>query len=481
MVVWLGVPHPRWPHKVRNAKRNDCGSVSKWENIVTSRSQIDQPNILFIFTDQQTASAMSCAGNEDLHTPAMDRLAAQGVRFAHTYCTSPLCSPARSSLFTGRMPHETGVTWNNMRIAEHLHDQTMGNLFSTAGYECAYGGKWHVPESRGVPNGLGFQKICDMNDHQLADRCIAFLEQDHQRPFLLVASFDNPHNICEWARNQLLPWGPVKSAPTADCPTLPANAAIPPFEPEMIRLAQAAEPWVYMGASYSDDEWRHYRHAYYRLVEKVDAEIGRILDALDATGLAENTLVVFTSDHGDGVGTHRWNQKSILYEEVVRVPLVVSFPGTSRTGAVDSTHLVSNGLDLLPTFCDYAGVEQPEGLSGYSLRPLIEGNDTNDWRDHLVIQSVIIPGGRAMTGRAVRTARHKYVVYNWGRHREQLHDLEDDPGEMVNLAVSSRHSDVLQHHRQMLYDWCRQSGDAFAENGMHRGQPSVPGMQYVQE
>ena len=433
-----------------------------------------KPNVLLIVTDQQSYSAMSCAGNTELHTPAMDRLAAEGVRFSQAHCTYPLCTPSRASLFTGHMPHTVGVRHNGEGIEASYNPNEIGPLAGEQGYDCAYGGKWHVPEIA-MPDGEhGFRTICGFDDTNLADRCIDYFQASGDRPFFLVASFDNPHNICEWARNQVLPWGPIEQAATEDCPNLPLNHAIPAFEPEAIRLVQSWQHRPYPVRHFDESQWRQYRHAYYRLVEKVDTEIGRILDALERTGKRENTLIVFTSDHGDGMGAHRWSQKSITYDEVVRVPLIISVPGKPRAGVVDTAHLVSNGLDLLPTLCDYAGLRVPEGLPGASLRPLVEGHDPSAWRDQLVIESEL-SSRPAMSVRMVRTPRFKYSVYSYGRNREQLVDMQNDPGEMVNLAVERRHQDTLDEHRRRLYEWCLETGDLFEDHYSHPGQPVVPG------
>lgn len=441
----------------------------------------DRPNILYVFTDQQCAGAMSCAGNADLRTPAMDSLARSGVRFDLAYCTYPLCSPSRASMFTGMMPHEVGINGNEQPIAESFRPRELAHVLSRAGYECAYGGKWHVPEIS-IPEGHGFRSICRFSDWELTDSCIEFIRQPHERPFFLVASYDNPHNICEWSRQQTLPWGPIEDVPTELCPNLPANYALPAYEPEAIQAERMPRPRsIFRGASLTDDDWRHYLHAYYRMVEKVDVEIGRVLDALRQTGLMEQTLVIFSSDHGDGLAAHRWNQKSVLYEESVRVPFILSWEGRVRAGLVDRQHLVSNGLDLYPTICDYAGVEPPGGLPGLSLRPLAEGRQDTGWRDHLVVETLFGPeiGGLGTCGRMVRTARYKYVMYSWGKHREQLIDLEADPGEMVNLAVEARHSDVLAEHRELLANWIERSDDRFSAHQAHPDAlPRVPGQEY---
>lgn len=419
----------------------------------------NRPNILYIFTDQQYAGAMSCAGNKDLTTPAMDSLAKTGVLFEKAYCTQPLCTPSRASMFTGFMPYEIDVTSNDKAISDHLRKQELGSVFEPD-YECVYAGKWHVPEIS-MPEGHGFRNLSDFGDKDLAERCVEFLKQGHNRPFLLVVSFDNPHNICEWARNQKLPWGQVPRVFTEECPDLPVNFAIPPFEPEAIRIEQSTPKGVHPTSGYTDEHWRQYRHAYYRLVEKVDAELGRILDALRDQGLEENTLVIFSSDHGDGLGAHHWNQKSVLYEESIRVPFIVSFKDVTKAGHVDDTNLISNGLDLFPTLCDYADIKVPDGLRGRTVRPLAEGLE-DEWRDQVIVETLFGPPGYQGTqGRMVRTQRYKYMVYSWGQYREQLIDMKEDPGEMVNLAVNNKYQVILQEHRERLARWCKETGDHF--------------------
>jgi arylsulfatase A-like enzyme len=198
------------------------------------------------------------------------------------------------------------------------------------------------------------------------------------------------------------------------------------------------------------------------MIEKVDHEIGRILDALHETGLEDNTLVVFTSDHGDGHGAHQWNQKSLLYEECIRIPLIISFPGKVQEEHFDNDHIVSNGLDLLPTFCDYAGIDAPRGLPGRSLRPVLEHFEAPDWREELVIEAWPFQGdpGKS-TARAVITREYKYMVYRWGRYREQLIDRQADPGEMVNLAVNDRYQTILEDYRERLRRYCGSIEDPF--------------------
>ncbi len=227
----------------------------------------------------------------------------------------------------------------------------------------------------------------------------------------------------------------------------------------MLRFLRQWNPRVYPTAGFTAADWRRLRYDYYRLVERVDREVVRLLDGLRSSGKEEETLV-FTSDHGDGHGAHRWNQKTSLYEEVIRVPLIARWPGVTQ-GRTEE-RLVSNGLDLVPTLCDAAGIEVPEDLRGRSLRPLLEGRDPAAWRQDLVVETETRIGegpGGALLARAVVGERHKYSLYAMGRHREQLVDLEADPGEMVNLAVERGHEELLRAHRDRLRAWCEETAD----------------------
>lgn len=381
-------------------------------------------------------------------------------------------------MFSGRMPHEVGVTENNVPIAEEFRQQELGHVLSAAGYECVYAGKWHIPEIS-IPDGHGFRELCPFDDVELAGRCREFLSAPRDRRFFLVASFDNPHNICEWRRETPLPWGPIGRPPRVeDCPPLPPNYAVPPFEPGIIREVVRRNPKAYAQADYSDEQWRRYRWAYNRLVQKVDQSIGEILEALRDNGLEDDTLVLFSSDHGDHQGCHHLSQKSILYEEAARVPFIARTKGVAKPGHVDTTHLVSNGLDLYATICDFAGVEPPEALGGRSLRSLLSGEAPGDWRDHLVLETRF--PSVDCDGRAVITDRHKYVAYGWGTYREQLFDLGTDPGEMSNLAICSHYGHILERHRRLLREWCETTNDTFGGGHYaHRDVPYVvPGDEY---
>jgi choline-sulfatase len=439
----------------------------------------DRPNLLFILTDQQNAQMLSCAGNRYLHTPAMDSLAAEGVRFERAYCTDPLCVPSRFSLMTGRMPSAIGLRGNNARhiedVPEEIQQQGLGWLLRDAGYEVAYGGKEHLPRMRATD--LGFEYITDDERDELARVCADFVRRPHDRPFFLVASFINPHDICymairdqgesdlsklliekgELPRAELdaalrLPEGVDRETFLAEvCPPLPPNFEPQQDEPEALRMMQAARPFKQKARQrWSEEQWRLHRWAYARLTERVDGQIGQVLDALRESGQAENTVVIFTSDHGDMDAAHRMEHKTAFYEEACRIPLLVAQAGTPPAGVVDREHLVSNGLDLLPTLCDYAGVAPPAGLRGHSIRPLAEGRTPSGWRTPAGWRTSVPI--ESPYGYAVVTQRYKYALYDEDAHREQLLDLEEEPPEMRNAAHDPANQEILQRMRAIFQE-----------------------------
>lgn len=425
-----------------------------------------KPNLLVILTDQQSATLMGCAGNPHVRTPAMDRLASEGVRFDRAYCANPVCIASRFSLFTGRMPSEIGL-WSNRTghlgtIPGEVRAQGLGHVLRQAGYETAYGGKVHLP--RMTAQDIGFEVVSKDERARLAEDCAMFLKEDHSRPFCLVASFINPHDICYMAlrdmatsedERRLVEGGGIECATldealrppegldaeafAALCPPLPPNFEIQDDEPEALRALAEARPFRQrVRERWTPARWRMHRWAYARLAERVDAEIGRLLDALRASAFADNTLVVFTSDHGDMDSAHRLEHKSTYYEEACRIPLIVAGPGVRQPGRVES-RLVSNGLDLLPTLCDYAGIGVPAGRTGRSWRPLLEADNAVDWRDHVPVEYAF---GHALVG-----PRLKHAMADFGTSPEQLLDLEDDPGETRNALHRTDHADALGRFR----------------------------------
>ena len=428
-----------------------------------------KPNVLVILTDQQHAGMLSCAGNSYVKTPAMDSLAASGARFELAYCANPVCMPSRFSMMTGILPSRIGVETNSDkgrdRVSPEILEHSLGRVFGRAGYETVYGGKVHLPMKL---EDAGFTRLEGDEGPKLAEPCATFLRQPHDRPFLMVASFINPHDICFMAISDAQHTGRITGpkpllealAPPAGmsreefarhCPPLPANFAIPEGEPEAILAADTRAFRTRARNEWTEEQWRLHRWAYARLTEHVDAQIGVVLTALRETGLEKNTVVVFLSDHGDMDSAHHLEHKSVFYDEASRVPLIVSWKGVTRPGWVDRQHLVSTGQDLIPTLCDFAGVPAPASLKGRSVRALAEGRAPVSWRETQVVEN-----GES---RMLRSARYKYVVYASGARREMLVDMVADPGEMKNLAPDPAAAPVLAEHRRLLQEWYRQNGE----------------------
>lgn len=438
-----------------------------------------KPNILFIITDQQFADAMSCRmGRQHIQTPTMDRLAQTGTLFTRAYSSNPLCMPWRNSAFTGRYPHETGVTQNAPPTGgfDPARYVCLGSYFRKAGYDAAYSGKWHLCFNVKDARTHGFEivtgKVPGDHDGGVTAGAVKFLSRPHERPFLLVASFLNPHNICEWSRRlagrqQALNCGEIGPPPPLEqLPPLPANFAPPKNEPDgmaLMRRAYQVDSGLFPVAHYTEADWRTLRWGYYRMIEKVDAEIGKVLTALREAGLEDDTLIVLTSDHGDCAGAHRFNQKTVLYDESARVPLIIAYKG--KTAGSISDKLVNTGIDLLPTMLEFAGLEAPKELPGLSLLPLAFGKPAAAWRDHVVVENHMNQAGELdglrpeMEGRMVRTERYKYCVFSLGSQRESLVDMEDDPGETVNLALDPKYREVLLRHRALLERFGREHND----------------------
>jgi arylsulfatase A-like enzyme len=348
------------------------------------------------------------------------------------------------------MPHEIGVDHNNLPIAEGV--LSSGDLLRAVGYRTAYAGKWHLPDVYPTNGIRGFESLnrairkgrlaVDVDQDTLT-AALEFLKTVGDTPFYLVVSFINPHDICLLALRDQPLWEEVAAR------YMPREARNLPPIPNAAAPSGLPLPGLAGRRDWPTDEWLRYRYAYFRMVEEVDRQIGQLLDALESAGLASRTLVVFTSDHGEGMGAHGWTGKNIFYEESLRVPLIVSMRGAPWAGRVDRDTLVST-IDYLPTVCDFAGAQIPLEVRGQSLRPVIEGRGRLE-RPYIVSEMVAAPSNRSFT---VISKRYKYVLWNSRAGTcELLFDLEQDPGEMRNLAEQADLASVLEEHRGWLRDW----------------------------
>lgn len=413
-----------------------------------SASTNPPPNILVVMTDDHGQWAAGCYGNGELRTPTMDYLAETGVRFANAFTPTPVCSPARASFFTGRLPSQHGIhdylqeTDPEVGERDWLADEvTLAQLLGDAGYQTALSGKWHC--GRGTRPQAGFDRWFGLDRWQgghagahtyvdqdqpveltgnktriVTDGALAFLRgRDRDRPFFLFVGPIATHS--PWADHPERLVGQYRGCTFADIPKDPVY----PFG----RLAGESR-----GSSRRDR--REALAQYYAAVSEIDEGLGRLVDELDAQGLRERTMVVYTADHGLNCGHHGiWGKGNgtrplNMVEESIRVPLIVNQPGGLFAGQVRAEPV--DHCDLFRTLLDWAGVALPaETLAarrypGRSFAPLLRGEALPDWKDATI--------GEYGDLRMIRTHRHKLVRrYPDGPH--ELFDLAADPRETTSL------------------------------------------------
>jgi choline-sulfatase len=366
------------------------------------------------------------------------------------------------------MPHQHGLTFN-VENSVIRADTMMGQIFRDAGYSTGYSGKWHinVPQQDKARHGFEWMHNirCNGADEGIAPDFERFLREKVDGPFIFSASFNNPHNICEAARGWPFPDGnPGMAENMNQLPPLPDNFSIPKREPSVIREVQDTyRSRNYPTADWDEMRWRLHRWYYCRVTEIVDRRIGELIQVLKQNGHWDDTVIVFTSDHGDGNAHHLWNQKQTLYDESARVPFIVMRPD-SCMGRVDRKQLVNTGIDLIPTLCGLAGIESPSQLEGIDWSEILTNQDLPMKRDHVIVETEFGTYGKPFgcLGRAVRTARYKYMIYDRGENREFLVDMEDDPGETINLVGAERHHEELNRHRTLLRDYIVGTDDIFS-------------------
>lgn len=427
-----------------------------------------RPNIVFLYTDDQARWGLGAYGNGEVRTPHMDRIAREGATFRNAFTTTPVCSPSRAGMFCSRYGTQVGINdWIHPQAEPELglDPSAVGwpELLQAGGYATALFGKWHLgvpdrfhPTRRGYDHFFGFltggNRPIDPTLERdgvertfegslpdlLVDDALAFIkQQERARPFLAAIHFRAPHT----------PYAPVPeedSAPFADLdPTIPD----PP------------------GLTLPAERTRQLTRAYYGSIHSVDRNVGRLLDALDELGIADETIVVFTSDHGYQIGHnglwHKGNatwlaeghegRRPNMFEESIRVPLLVRWPGVVAPG-MKIDQVVSN-LDLFPTLLDLVGIGLPEDLriEGRSAAPLLRGEPV-DWDDTLFGQYDMHHGAVARM-RMVRTPEWKLVRHFEPGVEDELFHLAEDPGEDHNLAGSDAHRTTFLRLNRRLQLW----------------------------
>ncbi len=448
--------------------------------------RMSRPNILLIHSDQHRYDCVGVNGNKLLRTPRLDRLASEGMRFTHAFCPIPLCVPERVSLLNGQWPaeHLCIANWDTEAPRPPRENLPLSSReLNEAGYFLAYVGKWHVHPDKGaldfgfheyIPEGqywrwrkdkglpplprtkgwLGEKdpyigpeqsKLAWGADHIIRVLTSRAAEAAQGRPFFVRWDPSEPHlpNIVPDPYCSMYPPGSIP----------PWNSFPDPLKGKPYIQAQQRRTWKLDGWTW--DQWAPVVSRYLGEVSLLDRQVGRILDALDSLGLAENTLVIYTTDHGDMCGGHGMIDKHfIMYDDVVRVPLIVRWPGRVKPGTCCHA-FVAHAVDLASTFCEAALVSIPDTFRGQSLVPLLEGASDNGRPD--IFSTYHGNQFGLYSQRMVRDRRWKYV---WNATAEdELYDLQSDPGEIINRAAAPLCRPELSRLRGRLLAWMEATKD----------------------
>jgi arylsulfatase A-like enzyme len=418
-----------------------------------------QPNILFVFSDQQHWQA---AGFEDpfFVTPHLDRLAARATVFDHAFCTTPQCSPSRSSLLTGRYPTKTGVLGNvESAGGQPLRMRTIGAMLQEMGYETAYFGKWHLGKDPVGAAGWDFEHDVlgpeALDDPAVTGHALDFLASRTagEKPFALFLSYNNPHDVYEIQRAPAPPGQP--RGILSDAWRRETFAGKPAAHKQFMTEDQGR--FIAQG---TEAHWEAYHEFYREKVRLYDAEVGRVLGALRRHALEDSTLTVVTSDHGDMDTHHKLVFKGpFMYERLVRVPLILRVPepfGAVAPGRVSDLVCLT---DLVPTLLDFAG-RPGFACDGFSLRPFVTGTGAAPKRDFVIGQYY---GKQKWVNpiRMIRTRKFKYNVY--ASAERELYDLQEDPEEIHNRADDPGYAGAVGHLSALLNHWIASNADPFYE------------------
>ncbi|MCA9039423.1 MAG: sulfatase [Planctomycetaceae bacterium] len=436
----------------------------------------DQPNVLFLICDDLNCD-IGCYGHPLVQTPNIDKLAARGVRFERAYCQYPLCGPSRASFMTGLYPDQTGIRGNSIFLRETLPDvQSLSQLFRRNGYYATRIGKiyhYNVPKHIGTgghddpyswdrtinPVGrdveeehlitslrkgsfggtLSWLAADGTDDEQTdgiaAEEAVQLLEQygENNKRFYLAVGLYRPHTPFV-APKKYFDMYPLEDIVIPEVPegyleTIPEPAR------KSIRRKQE-------NIDLEQEIARQVIQAYYASITFADAQLGHILDALDANGLTENTIILFTSDHGYHMGEHGHYQKTTLFENAARVPLIIAGPGVSAKGEVSTAP--AEMVDFYPTLAELAGLEAPDYVKGVSLAPALRDISA-------------LPRDSALTqyanGYSLRTGRYRYTEWGaGGASGRELYDHQHDPQEMNNLANGDEHRSTMDELAEMLHE-----------------------------
>jgi choline-sulfatase len=414
----------------------------------------ERPNVLFLMSDEHSPHVAGWMGNRIVQTPALDRLAAQGVAFTAAYCQNPICVPSRASFVTGRMASNVGVFDNSGGLDRSA--VTLADVFGKSGYTTAWFGKTHwggnprfqIQPGRdgGARDGheegrsrlpqdaiITKQPVSAEVDTLAQQQTLQFLREQKGKPFFCGVSFIKPHFPFIVQEEYYRRYKDIIDVPEVT----------PRMIEDLPRLSRA-EREKYGFASLTREQIAKARAVYYGMVTFIDDLVGGILKQLDQQGLRRNTIVLYTADHGELAGEHGLWYKNSFYEGSVRIPHIWSIPGRKGGRKVS---VPTMNMDIFPTLCDLCGVEKPGELEGSSLLPLLDGKDDGRQRHAL---SENYRGGEA--ARMIRRGQWKYCYFH--NDREQLFDLAADPGEVVNLAGKPEHQALQEDLKKLaLASW----------------------------
>jgi arylsulfatase A-like enzyme len=461
----------------------------------------DQHDILLLLTDQERYD-VSAPDGPAVETPSMDRLQREGVRFDSAYTPIGICSSARASLLTGLYPHNHGML-NNCHEPDAIrrnlsreHD-TFGELLADAGYENSYAGKWHVGRDQ-RPEDFGFTTLAREGPTAGTD---GFREYQRERgvhpdeieledpiyaeygddDLLVSAKTPVPEEATLTYYLAEVTIERLEGLASGDRPFFHRTDFPGPHHPYVVPEPYASmydpdeiERWGNYAENFDGKPYVHEQHVSYRGVEDfdwetwaraisnyfgfvtfVDRQIGRILDAMDRLGLADDTVVVHSADHGDFTGSHRqFNKGPMMYEEVYHVPMMVRWPSVVEGGRTVGEFVRLH--DLMPTFCELGGVEPPANLDARSLVTLLEGDAPDDWPESLFAEYHGEEFG-LYSQRMVRKGEYK-LVYN-AFDIDELYDLAADPDELQNLVDHPEHRETYRDMKAELGEWMERTGD----------------------
>lgn len=450
-----------------------CVAMQAFGNGGVQAADEQRPNVLFIISDDLNNSIGSY-GHPQVKTPNIDRLAERGVRFERAYCQYPLCGPSRNSMLTGLYPNSTGILSNSQIFRQSIPNHvSLPQAFRLDGYFAARIGKLYhyaVPKSVGTNghddpgswelemNPAGCDRLLEEpdiftlrpgnfggtlswyasprgdelhTDGLMANDAIWVLERcarEKQRPFFLALGFYRPHTP------YVAPAPYFDNYPKEDMPLVEGVEEDIKDVPPLALASHKPEHDLL-----NDDLRQQAIQAYFSSITFMDAQVGRVLDALDKNGLADNTIIVFTSDHGYHLGEHGLWQKMSLFEESARVPLIIAAPGMGKQGAVAKTPV--GLIDLYPTLAELCGVDAPENLQGQSLAAILK--DPNEEGRGYTISQVSRRGKPQVFGYTIRTPRWRYTEWDQAEQGRELYDHENDPLELTNLAEESQHAELI--------------------------------------